>query len=59
MGTFEEEDLAFDTLIRFTWLLPSIVAITTVVDGIIMAVLITMLHPWGRILEKVWTIVKT
>ena len=53
IGTFEEEDEAFDKMMLLTWLMPLLVAVATTIDGIIMAMMMTVLHPWRRILQEV------
>ena len=53
IGTFEEEDEAFDKMMLLTWLMPLLVAVATTIDGVLMAMMMTVLHPWRRILQKV------
>ena len=53
IGTFEEEDEAFDKMMLLTWLMPLIVAVATTIDGVLMAMMMTVLHPWRRILQEV------
>ena len=53
IGTFEEEDEAFDKMMLLTWLMPLLVAVATILDGVLMAMMMTVLHPWRRILQEV------
>ena len=53
IGTFEEEDEAFDKMMLLTWLMPLLVAVATTIDGVLMAMMMTVLHPWRRILQEV------
>ena len=53
IGTFEEEDEAFDNMMLLTWLMPLLVAVATTIDGVLMAMMMTVLHPWRRILQEV------
>ena len=53
IGTFEEEDEAFDKMMLLTWLMPLLVAVATILDVVLMAMMMTVLHPWRRILQEV------
>ena len=53
IGTFEKEDEAFDKMMLLTWLMPLLVAVATTIDGVLMAMMMTVLHPWRRILQEV------
>ena len=53
IGTFKEEDEAFDLMMLLAWLMPLLVTIATVVDAILMTINMTVIHPWRRILQEV------
>ena len=47
------EDEAFDKMMLLTWLMPLLVVVATVLDVALMAMMMTVLHPWRRILQEV------
>ena len=54
IGTFAEEDEAFDLLTLLTWLLPVIIIVSTIFDLVLAVVYLKWLHPWKIILQEVW-----
>ena len=53
IGTFAEEDEAFELLTLLTWLLPVIIVTSTTFDLVLAAVYLKWLHPWKIILQEV------
>ena len=53
IGAFEEEKMAFDLMSRLIWQLPLFMAITALLDLILVVVYMNWLHPWRGILEDV------
>ena len=53
IGTFAEEDEAFDLLTRLTWLLPIIIVTSAAFDLVLAIVYLKRLHPWRIILQEV------
>ena len=53
IGTFAEEDEAFDLLTRLTWLLPIIIVTSAAFDLVLAIVYLKWLHPWKIILQEV------
>ena len=53
IGTFAEEDEAFDLLTRLTWLLPIIIVTSAAFDLVLAVVYLKWLHPWKIILQEV------
>ena len=53
IGTFAEEDEAFNLLSRLTWLLPIIIVISAAFDLVLAIVYLKWLHPWKIILQEV------
>ena len=53
IGTFAEEDEAFDLLTLLTWLLPVIIIVSTIFDLVLAVVYLKWLHPWKIILQEV------
>ena len=53
IGTFAEEDEAFDLLTRLTWLLPTIIVASAAFDLVLAIVYLKWLHPWKIILQEV------
>ena len=54
IGTFAEEDEAFDLLTMLTWLLPVIIVTSAAFDLVLAIVYLKWLHPWKIILQEVW-----
>ena len=50
IGTFAEEDEAFDLLTRLSWQLPIFVIASAVTDLVLAFVYLKWLHPWKIIL---------
>ena len=53
IGTFAEEDEAFDLLTLLTWLLPVIIIVSAIFDLVLAVVYLKWLHPWKIILQEV------
>ena len=53
IGTFAEEDEAFELLNSLTIILPLLVVVSWVLDALLAAVHLKWLHPWKIILQKV------
>ena len=53
IGTFTEEDEAFELLNSLTIILPLLVVVSWVLDALLAAVYLKWLHPWKIILQKV------
>ena len=53
IGTFTEEDEAFELLNSLTIILPLLVVISWVLEALLAAVYLKWLHPWKIILQKV------
>ena len=53
IGTFTEEDEAFELLNSLTITLPLLVVVSWVLDTLLAAVYLKWLHPWKIILQKV------
>ena len=53
IGTFTDEDEAFELLNRLTIILPLLVVVSWVLDALLAAVYLKWLHPWKIILQKV------
>ena len=53
IGTFKEEDEAFELLNSLTIILPLLVVVSWVLDALLAAVYLKWLHPWKIILQKV------
>ena len=53
IGTFAEEDEAFELLNSLTIILPLLVVVSWVLDALLAAVYLKWLHPWKIILQKV------
>ena len=53
IGTFTEEDEAFELLNSLTIILPLLVVVSWVLDALLAAVYLRWLHPWKIILQKV------
>ena len=48
IGTFAEEDEAYELLNSLSMSLPFVVMITRLLDALLAAVYLTWLHPWQR-----------
>ena len=53
IGTFTEEDEAFELLNSLTITLPLLVVVSWALDALLAAVYLKWLHPWKIILQKV------
>ena len=53
IGTFAEEDQAYELLNSYSLSLPFVVMATSVFDALLAAVYLKRLHPWRIILEDV------
>ena len=53
IGTFAEEDEAYELLENLILSLPFTVMVTSVLDAMLAAVYLNWLHPWRIILEEV------
>ena len=53
IGTFAEEDEAFDLLTRLSWQLPIFVIVSAILDLVLAFVYLKWLHPWKIILQEV------
>ena len=53
IGTFAEEDEAYELLNRLSITLPILVMVTWVLDALLGAVYLKWLHPWRIILQEV------
>ena len=53
IGTFTEEDEAFELLNSLTIILPLLVVVSWALDALLAAVYLKWLHPWKIILQKV------
>ena len=53
IGTFTEEDEAFELLNSLTIILPLLVGVSWALDTLLAAVYLKWLHPWKIILQKV------
>ena len=53
IGTFEEEDEAFDLLTRLSWQLPIFVIVSAILNLVLAFVYLKWLHPWKIILQEV------
>ena len=53
IGTFREEDEAFELLNSLTIILPLLVVVSWVLDALLAAVYLKWLHPWKIVLQKV------
>ena len=53
IGTFAQEDEAFDLLTRLSWQLPILVIASAILDLVLAFVYLKWLHPWKIILQEV------
>ena len=53
IGTFAQEDEAFDLLTRLSWQLPFFVISSAILDLVLAFVYLKWLHPWKIILQEV------
>lgn len=53
MGTFEEENKAYSKLMFLTWLMPSLVIVASLLDATLLALTMTVFHPWRNIVKEV------
>ena len=53
IGTYEEEDKAFDLLTWLSWHLPVFVVASALLDLLLAVVYLKWLHPWKIILQEV------
>ena len=53
IGSFEEEQKAFDLMSRLVWQLPLFMAVAALIDLLLVLVYMNWLHPWRGILEDV------
>ena len=53
IGTFEEEDEAYELLNNFSTSLPFVVMVTCILDSLLAAVYLKWLHPWKILLQEV------
>ena len=53
IGAFEEEEKAFELMSRLIWQLPLFMAVTALLDLLLVVVYMNWLHPWRGILEDV------
>ena len=53
IGTYEEEDKAYDLLTWLSWPPPVFVAISALLDLLLAVVYLKWLHPWKIILQEV------
>ena len=53
IGTFAEEDEAYELLNRLSISLPFVVMITWVLDALLAAIYLKWLHPWRILLQEV------
>ena len=53
IGTFAEEDEAYELLNRLSISLPIVAMVTWVLDALLAAVYLKWLHPWKIILQEV------
>ena len=53
IGTYKEEDEAFELLNNLRVLVPTIVLIVTVLDALLAAVYLKWFHPWKILLQEV------
>ena len=53
IGTFTEEDEAFDLLTSLRWQLPIVLVSFAIVDLVLAFVYLKWLHPWKVILQEV------
>ena len=59
IGTFAQEDAAFDLLTRLNWLLPFFVIASGILDLVLAFVYLKWLHPWKIILQEVRVLAAT
>ena len=52
IGTFTNEDKAFDLLTKLSWQLPIFVIVSAILDLILAFVYLKWLHPWKIILQE-------
>ena len=53
IGTYEEEDKAYDLLTWLSWHLPVFVVASALLDLLLAVVYLKWLHPWKIILQEV------
>ena len=53
IGTFAEEDEAYELLNSLSMSLPFVVMVTCVLDALLAAVYLKWLHPWRILLQEV------
>ena len=53
IGTFAEEDEAFELLNSLSMSLPFVIVVTSVLDALLAVVYLKWLHPWRIILQEV------
>ena len=53
IGTYEEEDKAFNLLTWLSWHLPVFVVASALLDLLLAVVYLKWLHPWKIILQEV------
>ena len=59
IGTFEEEDEAFNLVTKLSWQLPIFVVSSALLDLLLAIVYLKWLHPWKIILQEAsWKCVK-
>ena len=59
IGVFKEEQNAFDLLSSLSWQLPLFMAVTALLDLLLVLVYMKWLHPWRDILQDVSRIVRS
>ena len=53
IGVFPQEAEALDRLVLLCWLLPTVVALATLIDVVFVFLYVYILHPWKVIIQQV------
>ena len=53
IGVFPEEEEALARVTLLSWLLPTVVAFSTLIDVLLVLLYVNILHPWRVILQQV------
>ena len=53
IGVFPQEAEALDRLTLLCWLLPTVVALATLIDVLLVLLYVYILHPWKVIIQQV------
>ena len=53
IGVFPQETEALERLTLLSWLLPTVVALATLIDVLLVLLYVYILHPWKVIIQQV------